>query len=241
MKGAQTMTTVQLAQAEARARGLIGGIERRALAGAGRVRAERQGGGAVRLVGHAAVFDSPADLGAFIEIVRPGAFADSLRTYGVAGLVNHNLDLLLGHTRSGTLRLREDSVGLRMELEPPPSALARHWILAIERGDVRGASFSFEVERDQDERWTLGPNGVPVRELLRVRLFDVGPVVEPAYPTTSVAVVAGGADRGATWRAEAAARARALQLAEAEDDVNPAAPWAIAAAGRARQLQLAAR
>ena len=45
-------------------------------------------------------------------------------------------------------------------------------------------SFGFMVE---EEKWDT-VDGVDVRELRRVRLFDVSPVTFPAYPSTDVGV-----------------------------------------------------
>mgnify|MGYP000905395436 CR=1 FL=1 len=67
-----------------------------------------------RLEGYAATFNTPADIGGrFVETIARGAFAASLRTKGdILALVDHDPRLVLARTRSGTLRLSEDTRGL---------------------------------------------------------------------------------------------------------------------------------
>lgn len=52
--------------------------------------------------------------------------------------------------------------------------------MSIARGDISQMSFGFTVEAD---RWSY-EEGKDVRELLKVRLFDVSPVTFPAYTQT---------------------------------------------------------
>ena len=62
--------------------------------------------------GYAAVFDSPSlNLGGFREIVRPGAFTQSVQRDDVRALFNHDPNFVLGRTKSGTLALLEDERG----------------------------------------------------------------------------------------------------------------------------------
>jgi HK97 family phage prohead protease len=203
-------------------------LERRSFPG--RLRLERRAGrgASVLLVGHAAVFNSQSeDLGGFVETVRPGAFARALREHqNVAALFNHEPSWILGRTASETLRLREDRVGLAVEIEPPETAIADHVVTAIERGDVSQMSFSFRTIQD---RWTAG---APVlRELLDVDLFDVSPVVFPAYPATDVSLEDEDEDP------EAQARERLLQLHELTlGDVD--SPAFVEALARGRHLSL---
>ncbi|WP_043681394.1 HK97 family phage prohead protease [Castellaniella defragrans] len=146
-----------------------------ALAGPGRVR------------GYAAVFGSAAHLGAFDEIVRPGAFADSLASgQAIRALYHHQGDALLGSTRSGTLQLREDDHGLRFELALPDTTHGRDLAVLIQRGDVAGCSFGFTVP-DGGDRWEQR-SGTFLRELLRVDLREITLTSDPAYTDTTVAL-----------------------------------------------------
>ena len=138
--------------------------------------------------GHAAVFDSWSEtLGGmfpFKETIRKGAFADSINKDDIRALYNHDPNYILGRNRAGTLKLSEDEKGLYVKIIPPDTQTARDLITSIERGDINQMSFGFSVE---DEKWNTD-NGVDIRELRKVRLFDVSPVTFPAYPSTDVGV-----------------------------------------------------
>lgn len=145
------------------------------------------GDGGPRIVGYAAVFDKPSvDLGGFTEIIRRGAFSKTLNDGAdVRALWNHDPNYVLGRTKSGTLELNEDDTGLRIEISPPDTQWARDLMETIRRGDVDQMSFGFRTIRD---RWQSDQNGVTVRELLEVALYDISPVTFPAYPDTQVQV-----------------------------------------------------
>jgi phage head maturation protease len=82
------------------------------------------------------------------------------------------------------LRLTEDDIGLRYEIEPPDTEQARGVLASVERGDVSGSSFAFIPTRTG----IIEEEGRTVREVRAVELFDVGPVTYPAYPATTSGV-----------------------------------------------------
>lgn len=141
------------------------------------------------LRGYAAVFDKlSGDLGGFREIIRRGAFTNTVRSTDVRALWNHDPNFVLGRTSSRTLRLEEDSIGLLAFIEPINAQWARDLVESIARGDVSQMSFGFRMVKD---RWLrAGSDGLPIRELLEVELFDVSAVAFPAYLDTSVKVQA---------------------------------------------------
>ena len=55
----------------------------------------------------------------------------------------------------------------------------------VARGDVDGSSFGFRVLEDT---WTEGVTSdeLPLRRIQKVALYDVSPVTQPAYATSSV-------------------------------------------------------
>jgi hypothetical protein len=135
--------------------------------------------------GYAAVFgERSEDLGGFVEEIAPGAF-EAAMAGDVRALFNHDSNVILGRTTAGTLRLWEDEVGLGMEIQVPDTQAGYDLVRLIRRGDVDGASFGFTVS-DEGQAWRRLPDGTVVRTLTQVaRLFDVGPVVFPAYPATA--------------------------------------------------------
>lgn len=148
-------------------------IERRALAAELRARGRR-------LEGYAAVFGSEAKLPGFVETIAPGAFAADLAEHNdVLALVDHDAGRVLARTKSGTLRLSEDSRGLAFDLDVPDTTHGRDVLALAERGDLGGMSFSFTPV---DEDWS-GDR----RELRAVKLHEVSVVSAwPAYPETLV-------------------------------------------------------
>jgi len=157
---------------------------------------ETRANGTQVLVGYAAVYNRhslPLREGgsAFREIILPGAFDKILsRQRGrqdVVALLNHNSDLILGRTSSGTLELTTDEKGLRYVVTPPDTQVGRDTLELVRRRDLKGSSFAFAVDA-KGERWTSDDEG-PVREIRDVSLLaDVSVVLTPAYPASSVSV-----------------------------------------------------
>ena len=139
------------------------------------------------LSGYAAVFNSEANLGAFSEVIRPGAFAKSLATgSSIRALYHHDAHALLGTTRGGTLQLREDAHGLAFELALPDTTHGRDLAILVDRGDVAGCSFGFKVP-DGGDRWEQRGAAL-VRELIDVELVEITLTSDPAYQDTTVAM-----------------------------------------------------
>jgi len=136
------------------------------------------------IAGHAAVFNQEADLGWFREKILPGAFAQTIVDDDIRALFNHDPNFVLGRNLNGTLRLREDDRGLFIENDPPDTQWARDLLTSIERRDISQMSFGFEV---LDQRWET-KDGVEIRLIEKVKLWDVSPVAFPAYPQTDVDV-----------------------------------------------------
>lgn len=133
--------------------------------------------------GYGAVYNQLSDdLGGFVERIRPGAFAETIAVDDIRSLFNHDRNFVLGRTAPGTLKLIDDAYGLRFLVKPPDTQWARDLAVSIKRGDITQCSFSFTTEEDF---WQT-ENDQMTRDLVRVRLYDIGPVAFPAYPQTSV-------------------------------------------------------
>ena len=137
-----------------------------------------------RLEGYAATFGSEARMGSFVETIAPGAFRSALAG-DVLALLDHDTGKVLGRTRSGTLRLTEDSRGLAFSLDLPDTQAGRDALALAERGDLGGMSFGFTVPKDGEswagERRTL--HAIGLKEISVVSAW-------PAYPDTSLALCA---------------------------------------------------
>lgn len=156
-----------------------------------------------RIEGYAATFNSEARLGGFTETIAPGAFRSALAG-DVLAMLDHDPGKVLGRTRSGTLRLSEDSKGLAFSLDLPDTQAGRDILALAERGDLGGMSFGFMVPKG-GESW----DGTK-RTLRSIGLKEISVVQAwPAYPDTEIAL------RAMAHGGEAQRRQRALILAEA--------------------------
>jgi len=90
-------------------------------------------GDEMTLEGYAAVFNSETDLGAFREVIRPGAF-DDVMDNDVRALINHDPNLILGRTGNGTLELSTDERGLKYKVKLGDQQYARDFYESVKRG-----------------------------------------------------------------------------------------------------------
>jgi HK97 family phage prohead protease len=173
-------------------------MERRILASS-EVRASAAGG-KLKVSGYAATY------GTLSRQIQPGlkeriakrAFDKVLRssTLDCVATFNHNKDVVLGRTSSGTLRLRSDDRGLGFECDLPDTTAARDLHVSVQRGDIKDMSFgfalgagddSFDEEDDYDEENKRSGGRIMVRNIRNFsHLSDVSLVTNAAYPGTSV-------------------------------------------------------
>lgn len=146
----------------------------------------RERDGARYLEGYFAVFNREyAVCHNWMETIAPGAFRAFLESgKDVKVLWNHNHDIVLGSTAAGTATLREDDVGLWGSVlinEKDQDAVNAH--ARVERGDVDGCSFGFDIGA-WEEAW----DGEKYRTvILEVDpLYEVSPCTFPAYTDTSI-------------------------------------------------------
>lgn len=153
----------------------------------------------VKVSGYAAVFDEEADIGGmFREKIAPGAFKDAVGRDDVVFLINHD-GLPLARTRSGTLKLKEDDHGLRMETvldgsDPDVSQI----VPKMKRGDLDKMSFAF-FARKQEWDDTQDP---PLRTITEAELLDVSIVTSPAYGGTDIGLRSLEAARNAAQKSD---------------------------------------
>lgn len=137
--------------------------------------------GRLTFAGQAIVYDQlSADMGGWRERIMPGAASRTLETDpDVRFLVNHNPDLLLARTASGTLKLDEHDGGVEVAADMANVSYARDVAELLERGDLTQMSFGFWITAhgwagDVHEVYSLDLDG-----------GDVSVVTYPAFPTTS--------------------------------------------------------
>ncbi len=156
------------------------------------------------ITGYAARYNVlSSDLGGFRERIASGAFKRILTTNpDVVCLFNHSDNAVLGRTAAGTLRLSEDSRGLKFECDLPDTTTGRDTYESVQRSDLNGCSFAFVVDDsrmceykeeaiDDEEDGMRGMVKRAARAIIRTirdfaNLIDVSVVTHPAYPQTSV-------------------------------------------------------
>ena len=132
--------------------------------------------------------------GLFREIMRPGAFRRAIDGgQDVVAWYQHGKGspIPLGRTTATppTLRLNETPEGVGFEIDTPDTQSANELHAAIARGDIRGVSIAFDVPEPAGEAWNFEETRsgkLPLREVSDADLFDVSPVVWPAYKGTVV-------------------------------------------------------
>ena len=120
--------------------------------------------------------------GCFEEIAR-NAFDDTLEN-DIRALINHNTELVLARTKSGTLTLRVDEKGLWARIVVNENDIdALNLYARVQRGDVDQCSFGFNV---LDEDIEYRDDGTTKWTINKVDLHEVSVVTFPAYEDTGV-------------------------------------------------------
>lgn len=173
-------------------------------------RASDEGDG-LTLEGYGAVFGSPTRIdsweGTFDEEISRGAFKKTLKERTPVLQFDHGRHPWVGSIPIGSFEsLREDATGLHVLARLHDNQLVQPVRDAIQSSAISGMSFRFQVVKDewrdvagklvkpedvQRILWASDaddPDSILKRTLKEVRLFEVGPVVFPAYAETSVGV-----------------------------------------------------
>lgn len=148
----------------------------------------------------------------FREKVQKGAFLESLNNDDQRFLWSHDPSKVLGRTKNNTLRLQEDDIGLRFELDLPNTTLGKDTYESIQRGDVDGVSFGFRSEDDEVDE---PDDDMPLRTIKKAKLLEVSAVAFPAYPDSGVSArgydpMKQHAEEMEEYRAEQAAKIKTL-------------------------------
>lgn len=159
------------------------------------------------LEGYGAVFDTPARIdsweGSWDETIAAGAFRKTLRARTPVLQFDHGRDARTGSVPIGAIdELKEDDQGLFVSARLFDNPVVEPIRQAIAGNAINGMSFRFQVAREEwrdaegnklkdDEVFDLLWAGTPglQRKITEVDpLYELGPVVFPAYEATSVGV-----------------------------------------------------
>lgn len=153
------------------------------------VRAEETERGHI-ITGRPIVYNSRTDIGWFDEIIETGAL-DRTDLTDVRFLVNHDTSKIpLARSRrnngNSTMQLTVDAMGMgiRVDLDTENNAEARALYSAVERGDISGMSFMFDVRGDE---WDNLDSDHPTRRIKDIStVVEVSAVTFPAYDSTEI-------------------------------------------------------
>lgn len=126
----------------------------------------------------------------YIERIAPGAF-DGADIIDVLCLFNHDDDGILGRLTNGTgtLMIGFDDKGGYFEVAKNNTTLSQDVYENIKLGNIQGCSFAFTISEESIERDVPQPDGnmATVYTITKIKkLYDVGPVTNPAYTETEV-------------------------------------------------------
>ena len=118
------------------------------------------------------------------ESIAPGAFRNSIHQ-DVRALYNHNDDLVLGRTSAGTFSLEDRADGLWGVIKVNRNdSDAMNAYARVQRGDVSGCSFGFNIKSQEEERKSDGTVHWTITEV--DPLYECSICTFPAYQATHV-------------------------------------------------------
>ena len=118
------------------------------------------------------------------ESIAPGAFRNSIHQ-DVRALYNHNDDIVLGRTSAGTCILEDRADGLWATIEVNKKDTdAMNAYARVDRGDVTGCSFGFNIKSETQEVHEDGTVHWTITEV--DPLYEVSLCTFPAYQATHV-------------------------------------------------------
>ena len=156
------------------------------------IRAERNEKYGAYITGRPIVYNSKTDMGYFDEIIQNGAL-DGANLRDVRFLVNHDTSMIpLARSRNNnensTMQMTVDDSGMniRVNLDVENNATAKELYSAVERGDIDGMSFMFDID---GEEWDGMETDHPTRTITKIgNVYEVSAVTFPAYEDTEISV-----------------------------------------------------
>lgn len=136
------------------------------------------------IYGTATVFNSSYDMGWYDEEMDSESLSKADMD-DVVALFNHDANMVLARTSSGTLKLKVTGNAMEYEFDAPNTTLGNDLLEMVKRGDIYQSSFAFTVEK---ESWHEEKGMKPKRVIRSIsKVYDVAPVTYPANPDTMVA------------------------------------------------------
>ncbi|MBY6835981.1 HK97 family phage prohead protease [Clostridium botulinum] len=125
-------------------------------------------------------FNTRSQYMGFYEEVNKSAFDKTLADgHNIYAMYNHDHSKILGSTRSTSLKLYTDDIGLAFELEINNNiSYVNDLYELVSNGDIDGCSFGFYVTNDN---WSYTEEGIDLRIINELELIEVTITPFPAY------------------------------------------------------------
>lgn len=120
------------------------------------------------------------------EVIEPGTFKNALAkarrlNQEIDFLAEHDNKKILASTLNNSLFLEEDEVGLYINAKISETTWGKDLYVLVRDGIIKGLSFGMKVLQ---EDWTMSADGLPLRTISAIDLFEISALKVPAYPTT---------------------------------------------------------
>ena len=139
--------------------------------------------------GYAIRFNEESQDMGFIETIAAGAVTDdTIKNSDVFAKLNHRDDVTSARSRYGvgSLKLSIDEEGLYYEFESPNTIWGDELLEHIRRSEITSSSFAFSIAADEDAQEWYKDGDTLKRTIYKIdALYDISPVFEPAYLSTS--------------------------------------------------------
>jgi uncharacterized protein len=123
----------------------------------------------------------------YFEKIDRNAFKDCLsKNPEIKSFFNHDPNYVLStNTSNPALQLTDLGDGLFFSSPIPDTSYGRDLIENLSRNNIRGASFTFTVNKDEVK---TDKDGNYHRTIMDATIYEVGPVTNPAYVQTQVSL-----------------------------------------------------
>lgn len=130
------------------------------------------------------ILTNPRNGRQFRETIAPGVFAQAISNASrIDFLSQHDKTQILSTTDNQSLQLQETEKGLEMRADISSTTWGKDTFQLIKDGIIKGMSFGMRVS---DDNWSMGSDGIPMRTINGINLFEISAVRNPAYKSSEI-------------------------------------------------------
>lgn len=120
----------------------------------------------------------------FREVVKKGVFQKAIdNATNIDYLAGHDSKQILASTSNGTLEIEETDEGVTMRANIVDTSYGRDAYALIKSGIIGHMSFGFRVKKNT---WSTCEDGIPLRTIEDLELFEVSSLRNPAYDQSTI-------------------------------------------------------